>query len=253
MKLTWSARGERLIQSAVLVLMTSFIGLRSPDAVAQAVVRVKGGVLSVDAQAAPLGRLLLQIAADVPFETIMISPEAQRKPVTVAFRDLPIREGLLKIFEAADINHVVWGGKGAPFRVFAGPPEGAVPLQAPPSDAGERDPGEMGQPPRTGRHAPGSRPLEGPPDVPPFEPPTIPFFGETPPEERENPPPDPREDEHRRRRRWVTDDAFLAEPPNAAEVAGVSALLILGLAVGVPLIGYGSRPSGADTDREEPN
>jgi len=110
---------------------------------------VEGDELSVDARGAQLGPLLLQVAEKVEFETLMVSAEAQNQLVTVSFQELPIREGLLKILEAADLNHVVWGGEGAPFRVFAGPADDAVPLQSVPRGREDDYPGEARRPPAT--------------------------------------------------------------------------------------------------------
>ena len=104
---------------------------------AQPVVRVEDDRLSVEAQGTQLGLLLQKVGDLVTFETLILSPDAQRKTVTVTFRDIPIKEGLLKIMEAADINHVVWGGQDVPFRIFAGSAEDPVPSQT--SPAGNED------------------------------------------------------------------------------------------------------------------
>ncbi len=173
-----ATRHWRSILAMTIAFSFSPPWLNAGTAQSAPVARVDGDNLSVEAEGVQLDRLLREVGDLVSFDTLILSPEAKRTPVTVSFRDVPIKDGILKIMEAAGINHVVWGGEGVPFRIFAGSAEDPVPSQTSPAENEALYPDEEDEfsspaprPPSTGR-VPSTRRRAGPGAIVP--PPTQP-------------------------------------------------------------------------------
>lgn len=146
------------------------------SASAQSISESGPGRISVEAEQVPLDTLLKELGEIATLEKVIIAPEVENRPVTLTISDVPIKDAIEKILEAADVNHAVWGGDGEPFRIYAGLAEDAVSTPPVPSKTEVPEPqGNTTIPPPT----PGGQPAtEADPEQP--DPRTGPVGGHTP-------------------------------------------------------------------------
>ena len=219
-------RSCQAVCAASLLLALSFPA-PAFSAPAQSVERASAGRISIHAEKRPLGEILRELKTVIDIELLLITSKAEKQVVSLSLEDTLEVEALWAILDAANVDGVVWGGKGKPYRVFAGSLQSSIdskriqlstPEQPAASPGGERRATSPAEKRRSEDDKPtGVRPDRREPEMRP---------GKAPPLGQRLP----------ALPRIATGDASLPGVPGASQLARLGAILGLGLLMGLALV-----------------
>jgi hypothetical protein len=108
MKVAWS-----VLVSLVLLEQIAFAQIQSPAQTPAPApeIEVVDGKISMSALGMPLSRVVSLLDRAMGMKS-KVAPEAANRPISVRFKDLPLKDAVQKIFEGQPLNYSLIAGKG---------------------------------------------------------------------------------------------------------------------------------------------
>jgi len=86
----------------------------------------EAGLLSVRAEATPVGRVLRELLPLIPMDGLWVDPKVEAQPVTLELAGVTPSEALNGVLMESRLPFLVWGGTKGPWRVVVGDKSAAL-------------------------------------------------------------------------------------------------------------------------------